>query len=386
MKEEEIGDLERRFSALADQCVPYNGMLELTRRCSVRCTHCYLGDARWVQDQGELSTKEFFEILDMLKEVGTLWLFITGGEPLMRRDYREIWSYAYSKGFVLVLFTNATLLDQSTSEFLTQYPPARIEVSIYGATEETYERVTLVKGSFERFMRGIGVLRASGFSWELKTTLLNTNLHEIAQMKALASEWGVRFASDGALQASTGEGVSGGLSPCASRLRVEDWVTQDLSEKNYCRDMIRGFYNQELQNESQNLYRCGAGKSTFYISATGILQMCSATIHRGIPLKGNPSLPKTFEAGWQKFQLIRQIKQDPQSPCYQCDIAHLCQSCPAYAWLEVGSEQGVVAWMCEAAHLKAERLGLPHCCRESHYKGRSTSGVQQQNLELKNSF
>ncbi|NUM89557.1 MAG: radical SAM protein, partial [Bdellovibrionales bacterium] len=120
--------------------VPLQCILEITRRCNLRCNHCYIGDARWKPDPGQMPTEKVLRLIDTLAREGTLWLTITGGEPLAHRDFRKIWRHAFEAGFLLHLYTNATLLDADEAGFLREFPPGRIEVSFYGATRETYER------------------------------------------------------------------------------------------------------------------------------------------------------------------------------------------------------------------------------------------------------
>ena len=357
--EELLGKPEKR--------IPYSGMLELTRLCSLKCTHCYLGDARWQRDADELSTAEAKTVMDVLAAEGTLWLFITGGEPLIRRDFREIWRYGVEKGFLLTLFTNATLIDAAMADFLAENPPLKIEISIYGATKATYERVTLIPGSYERFLRGVEFLREKKLPCELKTVLLKENFYEVDDMRAMAREWGMVLSTDGAIQASTGEGKTSGLAPCASRAPLERVVEIELADKYYRKDMTRNFHQKSENAQAGMLFGCGAGKDSFYVSSRGYLQMCSATTYRGESLRKNPSMAGAFKQAWKNFGEIRKIKMDPKSPCQSCDIAYLCQNCPAYAFLETGNEQAPVEWLCQLTHSKARALNLPHVCRPDHF-------------------
>lgn len=344
---------------------PLNGMIEVTRLCTLKCSHCYLGDARWTRDKDEMSTSEIKTLLDALFEQGTLWLWITGGEPLLRSDFKELWQYAFEKGFVLTLFTNATLFKNEIVELFSKYRPYKIEVSIYGATRETYESVTKIPGSYRRFLAGVEAIRTGGFNWELKTCLIKENIHEAQQMKNLAKDWGVSFASDSAIQASTGEGKTGGLAPCASRAEIREIAQVELKEEDYRKDMLRNF--QQQPPPSHLLYTCGAGRDSFYITSRGILQMCSATPHRGMSLRAETTIKEGFSKGWTAFAHVRDLKASTDSPCRLCDIAFMCQSCPAYSFLENGDEQKPVEWLCKLTHQKAKILGLSHKCDKSHF-------------------
>jgi radical SAM protein with 4Fe4S-binding SPASM domain len=354
--------------------IPVDGMLELTRLCSLKCTHCYIGDARWKRDPSELSSQEIKDLLDALILRGTLWLCFTGGEAMSRPDFKDLWLYAKKKGFILTLFTNATLINRSMAQFLKENPPFSTEVSIYGATEETYERVTLVKGSYRRFMNGVENLRETGLPWRLKTVLIQENAHELEEMKALAETWGVQFKFDGNINPSIGEGKTGGKAPCASRVtgsKIVKEETEDPVRQSEAEDLFKRMGESVRKGRGDTLFSCGAGKNTFYINSSGNLQMCILTGHRGHSLRKGKTIAEAFDWGWDGFAKIREIKRRPDSPCRTCDIALLCESCPGFAHLENGDEHSAVEWLCRNTHLKAENLKVPHCCDSSHFASNS---------------
>lgn len=358
--------------------VPADVMIELTRLCSIKCTHCYIGDARWIKDPNEMSTQQVKDLLDMLAAKGTLWVCFTGGEAMLRRDFKEIWLHAKQKGFLLTLFSNATLIDEAMMDFLVEYPPFNFEISIYGATEATYEAVSLVKGSYKRFMRGISNLRRHPeLKWTMKSVVIQQNAHELDAMKELAREWGVDFKYDGNINPSVGFGKSGGKAPCATRVTEEEFVRAELGDQERVDEMIKFTSHAQScgDNESDirgdNLYSCSAGKNDFYLTANGKMQMCLLTGHRGHELfRKNMSVEKAFDKAWQSFGLARQEKIRKDSPCYECDLASICNNCPGFSFLENGNEHGAVEYLCRMTHMKAELLKLPHKCKDNHFHHR----------------
>jgi MoaA/NifB/PqqE/SkfB family radical SAM enzyme len=115
---------------------PMVGQFELTHRCNLRCRHCYI-----VRDttKAELTYEEICRIIDEFHKEGCLWLCLTGGEPLLREDFLDIYSYAYKKGFIITIFTNAALLNEKMAKYLSRFPPFCIEVTLNGVTRKTYE-------------------------------------------------------------------------------------------------------------------------------------------------------------------------------------------------------------------------------------------------------
>jgi len=344
-----------------------NGMIELTKLCSLKCVHCYLGDARWNKDPDELTTQQVKDILDALALRGTLWLTITGGEPMSRKDFKEIWLHAKQNGFILNLFTNALSITSEMADFLEQYPPYNLEVSIYGATAEVYEKVSLVKGSFNRFLSGINNIQSKKLNWELKTVLIQQNSHQLEAMRAMAQDWGVAFKFEGTIFPSVGKGKSGGMAPCATRVDSPTWAQKHSSDEQIKKDVSRIRSEIASPKPDEFLYSCGAGKNLFYITAQGHLQMCLLTAHRGHSLLKGHSISEQMDSIWGKFSEYRKIKHETSSPCPSCDLLPYCDNCPGKAQLETGKEQSAVEWICRNTHLKAKAMKLPHRCDSRHF-------------------
>src|ERR1035437_1714272 len=95
----------------------------------------------------ELTYEEHCRILDEVAEAGCLWLLFTGGEIFARKDFLEIYTYAKKQGFLITLFTNGNLITPQIADYLVEWRPFSIEITLYGATRETYEALTGVRGS-----------------------------------------------------------------------------------------------------------------------------------------------------------------------------------------------------------------------------------------------
>jgi len=119
---------------------PTSAQIELTYRCDLNCIHCY---CKGSEVKKELTACEWKDLIDQMHSAGTMWLTITGGEPLLRKDFIEIYAYAKKKGFFISLFTCGTLLDDETIRYLSENPPYSVEISLYGVKKETYEVISL---------------------------------------------------------------------------------------------------------------------------------------------------------------------------------------------------------------------------------------------------
>src|SRR5579863_2783032 len=203
--------------------VPMEVSIEVTRRCPLECRHCYnnLPMSDKAARKSELSLDEYRRLLDELAAEGCLWILFTGGEIFARADFLDIYAYAKSKGFLITLFTNGTMITERVADFLVEYPPFAIEITLYGATRETYESLTQIPGSYDRCMRGIRLLQERNLPLKLKTVPTTINRHEVYEMKRMAEEdFGVEFKFDAVINPR----IDCSQSPLAVRLTSEDAV------------------------------------------------------------------------------------------------------------------------------------------------------------------
>ena len=215
--------------------IPLDVSIEVTRRCPLACAHCYnnLPMADREARSGELRTEEHCRLLDELADAGCLWLLFTGGEIFARADFLDIYIYAKRKGFLITLFTNGTLVTRRIADTLAEWRPFAIEITLYGRTRETYERLTGVPGSYDRCLEGIRLLRERGLPLSLKTVAVSVNRHEIGDMKAFAEEeLGLPFKFDAMMTPR----IDCSQSPLEVRLRPEEIVELDLGDSDRVRD------------------------------------------------------------------------------------------------------------------------------------------------------
>jgi heme b synthase len=162
---------------------------EVTRTCNLSCVHCRAAAVDKPYPD-EFSTEECLRLLDDVRSFATPIVILTGGEPLLRRDIFEIASYGTAKGLRMVLATNGTLLDGSTSRRLRDSGIQRVSISIDGATAESHDRFRGVEGSFAGALRGIGLLREGGLEFQINTTISRVNVAELPAIQSLAVDLG----------------------------------------------------------------------------------------------------------------------------------------------------------------------------------------------------
>jgi radical SAM protein with 4Fe4S-binding SPASM domain len=339
---------ERLNRQVLEKRIPANGSIELTFRCNLRCAHCYCNLP--ANNQGaineELKTDEVRHIFDQITEAGCLWLLITGGEPLLRKDFVEIYTHAKKKGILITLFTNGTLITREIADHLTEWPPHAVEITLYGATKETYEDVTRIPGSFERCKRGIDLLLERGIPLELKTMAMTLNHDEVFQIKEYAEELGVKFRLDPVLNAR----LDGSKGPCHFRLSPEEVVKLDLADEKRRKEW-RKFCEKFIgRHPSDNLFHCGAGVATFHVDPYGQMSTCEMVRFQSYDLRSG-----SFQEGWKEaIPEFISLKPEGEYPCGRCELIALCGQCPGWAWLEHANPEAPVKYLCEIAHLRAE--------------------------------
>jgi MoaA/NifB/PqqE/SkfB family radical SAM enzyme len=298
-------EFSERFSQrLSGGRFPVNGQWEITCRCNLRCIMCYtdcFNSPEMIQQ--ELSFPEIVRIMNEIHEAGCLELCLTGGEPLVRKDFLDIYAHAKQKGFLVTVFTNGTLVTEKIADYWTQYPPAMIEISLHGLTKESFERITQGPGSYERCLGGIRLILERHLPLTLKTTGMTMNRDEILKIKTDVEDLGHRyqtkvwykFGSDIRPRLDGSEDVY------AYQLPEQDVIAIEQADPDFRAERSR----QDGQKEEmlrQGTSLCGGGLYKFHIDAHGQLQLCSNNRRQSYDLRRG-----SFQEGFYKVL--------PQFPC-----------------------------------------------------------------------
>lgn len=338
--------------------------LEITARCNNRCRHCYINlpaEDPLAKDN-ELKFEELKTVIDEAVSMGALWCLVTGGEPLLREDFADIYLYLKKKGLLVSVFTNATLLTAAHAKLFNQYPPRDLEITVYGVTEETYEHITRTQGSYAAFRRGLDQLLNNRVNVRLKAMALRSNLHEmanIAQFCGKNSRDYFRFDPFLHLRFDlnrnrNSEIISERLTPRQIVwLEHQDPVRFEALKK----ACAESFHPTPQQLPDNRIFRCSAGNSSVTMGYNGLLRLCSALCH--------PDCVYDLRAGtlsdaWSNFipQIVdmRSDREYFKISCQGCTLINLCMWCPAHAHLESGVLDQPVDYFCRVAHARAAAL------------------------------
>ena len=329
-------------TAAMERRLPYMGCLELTYRCNQSCRHCYCnlaaGDLRKSE---ELSTARIRGLLDEAADAGCFWLLLTGGEVLLREDFGEVYLHAVRCGMLVEVFTNATLIDERHAARFGEFPPLGVDISIYGSVPRLHDAITGVKGSFARTMEGIRLLRSHGVRFSLKTILMTLNFADLAGMRALADDLGVKFRYDTLICPRT----DGGMSPVSLRLSSQQMARQDLDDDyEACQRIFAGFWDKK----PAEALTCGAGVFAFNINPYGVMSPCTMFRSFQYPLEGMP-----FTDAWKKMVSERDARKEAcvSAECRSCSMLLICSNCPAWSEIEAGALDAKVPYICDYAKL-----------------------------------
>ncbi len=334
---EYIEEFGRRTARLR---IPLSGSIDLTNRCNLRCVHCYAGPQSSVSGSvgTGMETQRLLSLVNEITEAGCLFLVFTGGEPLMRPDFAEIYRHSKSKGLLVTVFTNATLITDEVMRLFDDLPPHTVEISIYGASAGTYERITGVKGSYGRCVEGIRMLTKRRIDVRLKTVLMNLNEHELSAMEEMAAEYGARFRFDAAIFPR----FNGDRAPLDLRVTPEEAVRKEMSNSERLREWREFFERFRDSGAPDTLYKCGAGLTSFHIDASGNLMPCLMSTAHKFSLSQD-----SFMSVWNSaVARVREEKAEVDFVCNKCENQIVCGYCPAFFGLENGAENVPSAYLC----------------------------------------
>jgi len=347
-----------------DRRVPLSVDLEITARCNNDCRHCYInlpaGDAE--ARRRELSCAEIGGILDQAASLGTMFCTLTGGEPLLRDDFADIYMMVRKKGLLVSLFTNACLVTPELAAMLKRYPPRETEVTVYGVTEETYERVTRRPGAFEAFRRGLDLLQGAGVRVRLKGMAMRSNVHELPEIAAFCRErTSDYFRFDPLLHLRHDGDPRRNAEIRSERLSPEQVVEIEQGDAERADALQRDCHNyimpEMAEERGDNLFQCGAGAGSFVVSYDGIFRLCADLWH---PETTFDLRTGTLAQAWNELApTVRAMRsRDAQflERCRRCPITNLCLWCPAHAHLEVGRMDGFSQYFCDVAHARARAI------------------------------
>ncbi|MFN2304784.1 MAG: radical SAM/SPASM domain-containing protein [Anaerolineales bacterium] len=351
LPEMDIGEWgEHLNTQLKGQRYPLSATFEITERCNFNCVHCYINQsaANKTARAEELTTQQIKAILDQIVDSGCLFLTLTGGEPLLREDFPQIYRYAKGKGMLVKIFSNAALISPAIIELFTELPPKDIDITLYGATSEIYQQVTRTAYSYERVMGAIEQLISHQLPFSLKTMVLTLNRHELNSLRQFSENLDRRFRYDSTIWPR----LDGSLEPQNYQLSLEDKIDLEFEHEDVWQEWISLFERyQGKAMRSGPVYNCGAGLRSFHIDSRGRLSLCTAARNPAYDLN-----EMAFQEAWENLGILRQKMRKLDTPCITCTLNDLCNLCPGWSQAVHGDDESPVEFLCQLAHMRFEKV------------------------------
>ena len=352
-----INDFSRKFKG--NTGLPLKSLsVEFTRKCNFSCRHCYCTNQHSIPQ--ELSFSEWVDIFEQYAKEDGLFITITGGEPLLYKDFARLWQYLKKRGFILTLFSNASLIDKDFVDFFCRWTPLQVSVTLYGASNETYERATGCPNMFSRVMESLESLRKKGIPLEVKGVFSKFNADDFEDVRKIALEYCDLFRWDMALM---GAFATSENDPKAIRLSPAEYVEMEAKEPVrflHMKKVFQQWVPPGLTPNRKGAFACNvrAGGS-FYIDSSGKMHPC-------IPFEcyGYDLMKGTLREGWHE-EMPKFIETFPCHPgaCQSCALVELCGPCAAFALLEGCSVSGPVPYKCELVKARAEKYSAERVIR-----------------------
>ncbi len=321
------------------RCIPLGASVELTLRCNIRCVHCYNFDRRVPAPRHAdgMQYEDWIRVFRELREEGTLYLSLTGGEAMVHPRFWDLLAEACALNFAVALLSNGTLLTAEACDRLAAHDRLLgVSISVYGATPAIHDAITGVRGSWERTMRGIDRLQERGVYVRMKFPLMKGNAAETQEMIELAARRGLTYGIDTTITGRY-DGTDGSL---ATRLDIPRL-------KELYRGPLRPHLSRRPADPTDDEFKCNCARSNCGIFSSGDVSPCIA-----VPLAAGNVRRRSFREIWRTsplFRRIRELRVADFPSCAPCELKSWCRRSPGPPSALHGDYTGIDPWVCEEA-------------------------------------
>jgi radical SAM protein with 4Fe4S-binding SPASM domain len=324
----------------------YDASLEITWKCNFACGHCYVPRPA-AAGLREMTFPEIRRTIDGLVRYNTLSLLLTGGEPLLRPDFCEIYEYAARAGLRVFVNTNGSLIREEHRRLFKAWPPVNISITLYGLHPATFRKTTGQGPEvLKTVVENIRSLRTNKIPFNLRAMALPALVPELEALNAFAArECPHEFFVD----TNVHNRIDGTEVDSRHKLTPGEQLAVDrlyLGQKDL--DLIREAIDQTPDTGTPGLFQCSAGQKMLHLDAFGRLHPCIVSRFQPYDLRNGD-----FETAFKTFlPSFRQRAAPAAHQCSGCKLINICDSCPGHNWLATGSAEGFVESYCTKARLR----------------------------------
>lgn len=344
-----LNPIEQRICNKADMAgIPIAGNIELLPLCNMDCKMCF---AKMTPQQMRAHApmhdyKEWLAVTEQASKMGCTFMLLTGGEPFLYPGLRELYFGLRKQGYIVSINTNGTLITEEIADWLALDPPRRLNITLYGPDDATYEALCGNPKGFTQVMRAVKLLQERNISIKFNCSLTPYNISELDRMDAVAKELGIPieigFYMFPPVRANNIENVQYRLSAeeaGKARFHVERLRYGEQFDA-FVRYTLKTYREYEQTEAYRSGYTCRSGNSVYWINYDGTLSACSFTVD----FKQN-----VFEHGFEKAWTAMRShvwSSYMAEECHNCPMRILCGRCAAAAVSETGDIGGVPVYYC----------------------------------------
>ena len=344
------------FTKASQKKIPLSGTFELSPVCNFSCRMCYVRmtpSQVAAHSRPAMTLERWLALAEQARASGMLYLLLTGGEPFLWPDFWPLYERLTEMGFVLSINTNGSLIDEATIARLRARPPTRLNITLYGAGNDTYRSLCRADGVFTRVDRAIMGLREAGLMVKLNCSLTPQNAVDLEAMVRYAEQRGLILEVNTYMfpplrRDPSQVGRNERFTPEeAARYHMERYrlMYGEETYDRYLHSVLRGIADPPGLDEScvdpvDGKIRCRAGKAAFWVTWDGWLTPCGMMTEPRVDLAGQP-----FDRAW-KTLTEQSERMRLSGVCGQCPDRDLCHSCAAMAQAETGSPGGIPLYLC----------------------------------------
>ncbi len=338
--------------------IPLNGTFELSPVCNFSCRMCYVRKtAKEVREsqRGILTLDDWRRIAREARDAGMLELLLTGGEPLLWPDFWTLYEELVDMGFLVSINTNGSLIDELAISRFRKRPPQRVNITLYGAGNETYKRLCSVDGVYSDVDRAIRGLADEGITVKLNCSLTPDNAEDIDMIVDYAKDKNLVLSVSTYMfppvrRDPTKIGTNARFTPEESSRYMMRYLRRNRGEEKfqgYVKSILAG-KGEPLGLESDctdpvdGSIRCRAGRASFWVTWDGWMLPCGMMPEPKVDLKAQP-----FNEAWQQItEKTSEIKLS--GLCDKCPSRDICHPCAAIAYAETGCFSEIPTYRCHA--------------------------------------
>jgi AdoMet-dependent heme synthase len=334
---------------------------EVTRKCDLKCTHCYIDAGR--PRANELAFSEVKVVLDDLKKLGVFSLVLAGGEPYIRPDFPDILEYAASLDFIIAVVTNGSYL---TPEVLERIPKRNIRITLSVDGIASHNLIRSGRSTFQLMEEKLDLMKKMGIPCSISTVISKANIHELKQLLIWCIERDIIFRTvtfnplgRGLINLGTHALAKEDAAASAELFMMQKkFEGEKDKETGAC---ISKFFNYAL-NLMYMTRREHCSRSIAYLASNGDVYPCVTSAAMETFGAGNVR-SRTFSDLWEhSFKDMRAITWDHFEVCRSCPYSskeYFCANrCPCMSLVLNGELFGCGAtdFEKEDLRLRTERL------------------------------